>query len=358
MRRNLTWVVPLLLACVVCCAPASAQQPTPAPARAAETVPQPPVTDADTDADDITTLDAVVVSGAVQGPGLWLVTDAQGHQLWVLATLTPIPATIEWNVQPTLERVAQAQEILWEPRFHLDVKAGFFGKIALGLRYKRAERNPDGKTLRQMLPAAAWQRWQRLQRQYLPGERSLDHKRPLIAAQKLMDAAVRASGLRGQGVVRGPIRAYVQSHGIAEIQPQIDVEFSAATAKAMIADVRDEPLHDVECMLATLDAIEQDLPRMITNANAWALGELERIQFEQLQRRERLCMDVFTDNSFAERYGLPNILRSIRERWLLEAKAALARNQTTVAVVALNRWWGDQGYLHQLQAEGYDVQMP
>jgi len=357
MHHRAARFLPLLLASALCCAPALAQEPAPeaddapaqtSPAEFAEL----PISD------DITTLDTVVVSGAAQGPGLWLVTDAQGHQLWVLATLTPIPATIEWNAQPTLERVDAAQEILWEPRFKLDVDVGFFGKIGLGLRYKRAERNPDGKTLHDLLPEATYQRWQRLRQRYLPSERSLDNKRPLIAAQRLMNAAVRASGLRGQGVVRGPIRARAQANGIREIQPEIDIEFSAATARAIIADVRGESLRDVECMAATLDAIEQDLPRMITNANAWALGELERIQFDQLQRRERLCLDVFTDNRLAERYGLPDVLRSIRERWLLEAKAALARNQTTVAVVALNRWWGEGGYLNRLQTEGYDIQMP
>jgi len=357
MHRHTARLLPLLLASSLCCAPALAHAVVPeadaAPARiSAAEFAELPISD------EIITLDTVLVSGVAQGPGLWLVTDAQGHQLWVLASLTPIPSSMEWNAQPTLARVDVAQEILWEPRFKLDVDVGFFGKIGLGLRYRRAERNPDGKTLREILPEATYQRWQRLRQRYLPGERALDNKRPLIAAQRLMSAAVRASGLRGQGVVRGPIRARAQANGIGEIQPEIDVHLSAATARALIADVRGESLRDVECMAATLDAIEQDLPRMITNANAWALGDLERIQFDQLQRRERLCLDVFTDNRFAERYGLPDVLHEFRERWLLEARAALARNQTTVAVVALNRWWGEGGYLDRLQSEGYDVQMP
>jgi len=322
---------------------------------AAQSVPESPAAD---DA-DIATLDTVVVSGAVQGPGLWRVSDAQGHELWILATLTPLPANIEWHAAPTLAHVASAQQILWEPRLSLDVDAGLFKKLALGVRFKRTERNPDGKTLRDLLPAPTYERWERLRARYLPKERGLDKKRPIVAAQLLLNAAIKANGLRATNLaIRQPIMDAAKAHAVEELKPKIELRFSAKTAKAVAIEVRHVALRDVECMQATLDAVERDLPRMLTNANAWATGELDRVEFQQLQRRNRLCVDVFSESELAQRYGLPDVRQSIHERWLDEARAALARNQNTLAVVRLEALLGADGYLARLRSAGYRIEAP
>jgi len=307
---------------------------------------------------DIATLDTVVVSGAVQGPGLWRVSDAQGHELWILATLSPIPAKIDWHAAPVLAHVANAQQVLWEPYFSVDIDAGMFRKLALGWRFKRTERNPDGQTLRDLLPEATYERWNRLRAQYLPRERGLEDKRPIVAAQLLLNAAVKANGLSRRNVVRKPINDAAKAHGVEVLSPKIELNFSVQTARAAVAEARNLALRDLECMQATLDAVEQDVPRMITNANAWAHGELARIEFAQLRRRNRLCVDVFSDTELAQRYGLPDVRRSIRERWLDEAKAALARNQTTLSIVRLEGLIGADGYLAHLRAAGYTIEAP
>jgi len=306
----------------------------------------------------IATLDTVVVSGAVQGPGLWQVTDAQGHALWILATLSPIPARIDWHAAPVLAHVAQAQQVLWEPYFSVDVDAGIFRKLALAWRIKRTERNPDGQTLRQLLPGPTYARWERLRTQYLPRERGLEDKRPLIAAYKLFSAAMKANGLSRRNVVRKPITEAAKAHQVEMRSPKIEMRFNAQTVKTLVAEVRTMALRDLECMQATLDAVEQDLPRMVTNANAWAHGELDRIEFDRLSRRNRLCVDVLNETELAERYGLPDIRQSIGEKWLEEAMAALARNQHTLSIVHLERLLGADGYLARLRAAGYTIAAP
>ena len=97
---------------------------------------------------------------------------------------------------------------------------------------------------------------------------------------------------------------------------------------------------------------------MITNANAWATGDLERINFAQIQRRDRACSDVFSNNEVSRKYGLPNISLSIQNRFMQEAEAALKRNRTTVAVVPLENMLGPNGYAAKLRAKGYEVSNP
>ena len=97
---------------------------------------------------------------------------------------------------------------------------------------------------------------------------------------------------------------------------------------------------------------------MITNANAWSTGDLDRISFEKIQLRERACSDVFSNNDVSRRYGLPNIALAINNRFMQEAERALAANRSTVAVVPLENMLGPNGYAAKLRAKGYEVSNP
>ena len=73
---------PTLLACLLALAgvvPAFAQTAAPTSTTTAPPVPA-----------DVPLLAPVVVSGVVTGPGLWKVSK-DGHVLWVLGTLSPLP---------------------------------------------------------------------------------------------------------------------------------------------------------------------------------------------------------------------------------------------------------------------------
>ncbi len=306
----------------------------------------------------IRTLDTVVVTGSAPGPGLWHVYKNDDHEMWILGTLSPAPASIVWNSKLVVDLVADAQEVLWEPYYSVDVKSGLFTKLVLGYGMHKAERNPDGKSLKDVLSPALYARWAQQKARYLPGDRGVEGKRPLVAAEDLLKAAIQRTGLTNRRIVNGPILEAIKTHGVTSTAPKVDVKLSSATAKAALADVRRESLSDVACMEATLDAIEQDLPRMITNANAWAIGDLQRVSFTQLERQERLCSDALTDANFARKHGLPNIRESINARWMQEAEAALKRNRVTIAVAPLESILAPNGYVAQLRAQGYTVENP
>lgn len=308
--------------------------------------------------EDVATLDTIVVSGRVSGPRMWRVEADNGHVLWILGTLTPVPAGIEWDIGLVANRIAGAQEILWEPYYTVNVQAGFIRKIQLGYGMLRAEGNPDGKHLEDVLPSDVYARWSHLKHEYLPGDRRIERKRPLVAASKLFQAAIRRNGLSDRKVVNAPILEVARVHDVVSTAPKVEIAISGSDANRILGQARLQALDDVACMSATLDAIEQDLPRMITNANAWANGELQKISFTSLQRRDALCADAMTDTEFARDLNLPNIRSSIRERWLHEAKAALSRNPVTVSVVPLQNISGTNGYAAQLRAAGFDVRDP
>lgn len=305
-----------------------------------------------------TLLDAVVVSGRVTGPGLWQVYKDGEHDLWIMGTLSPLPSGIEWDAAQVRDLVARSQEVVWAPIYSVNVRANWFQQALLGIKYLGAKKNPDGETLEEVLPPDLYARWVRAKAKYLPHDSRVDHKRPLIAAGELLEAAMKRAHLSDKPIVYPALADTIEKFAVKSVLPRVEVDVTNATAKAALADVRGRRLDDQKCLAATLDAVETDIPQMVTNANAWANGEISRISFEALQRSSAACSDALVDPEFSARYGLPNIEDSAAARWISEVTSALARNASTVAFVPMENLVGPDNYLDQLRARGYTVSSP
>ncbi len=300
-------------------------------------------------------LDSVTVSGAQPGPGMWRVSKGD-HDLWILGSLSPLPAGITWNSATAVGLVRQSQEVLWRPSFVVDAEVGFFRKVSLGVGMLSAAKNPDGEKLVDVLSPALYARFAAAKRRYLPRDRGIERKRPMLAAEELFAAAIRDAGLVRSKIISAPILAVTRAEGIKTTTPKITVKI--ADPSGAVKDIRRMSLNDSACLEATLDAIEQLLPRMITNGNAWATGDLERVRLHQLSRRNTICTDVFSNAEFSQKWGIPDIRPSIRNEWLKVAEASLAANSSTFAVLPLEDIVGPEGYAARLQARGYEVQAP
>jgi hypothetical protein len=307
---------------------------------------------------DVQTLDTVVVSGRAPGPGLWRVGGQDGRVLWVLGVLSPVPAGMDWDSTRVAALVARADEVLWEPYYTVDVDTGFFGRLRLGYGMWRARGNPGGRTLGDVLPEPLYRRWSRARERLLPRDGGVERDRPIVAAAALLDAAIADAGMTGRDRVLAPVLEAVEAHDVPVRTPGVEVELPPGVAKQAVRALRATSLDDVACLEATLDAIDNDLPRMITNANAWAAGRLDRIRFDDLERRRALCTDALTNARFAREHGIPDIRASIADRWLAEARSALDRNTVTVAVVSLADLVGPEGYVARLETLGYEVRRP
>ena len=303
------------------------------------------------------TLDTVVVTGSTPGPGMWRVTKGD-HELWVFGTMSPLPAAIEWNAQPVLDVVSTAQVVLWSPYFTVDVKAGFFKKLSLGYGYWKAQKNPDGRPLKEILPPETYARWLMLKRKYMPSDGGVERKRPVIAADALLDAAIKHAGLSRERIVVPPVMAAAKAANIKTHTPRYVLSLSDADAKRILQDAKSASMDDDGCLVATMDVVEQYLPRLITNANAWATGDIERISLDQLERRDQLCTDAFSNTDFSRKHGIPNIQDSVMDSWMKTAKYALEHNQTTVAFLPIGSVMRSGGYIDRLRSEGFEVEAP
>jgi hypothetical protein len=336
-------IVSVSFALLVACAGASAQ--TAAPMVSAQ--PAPPAS--------ITTLQAITVTGVVPGPGLWKVTRGD-HVLWILGVVPTLPAGIEWRSTQVSQTIAASQAVLEAPGVKLQVDTNWFGKLFLLPTVYRAQRNPGGRTLHDVLPPATYARWYYARQRYFGDDYSVERYRPIVAAWKLMKKAMKANGLRNDGEVTGAVEAMARQHGVKVVKPETTLEIKEPrqAVKAFAAS----NLDGIACLNVVLDAVERELPTFRARANAWATGDIETLHKLPEGAYRDTCRSAITGAGFARALGIDDLAVRMEDAWLAAAEGALASNAQSFAVLPMHELLDPNGYLAALQVRGYAVTAP
>jgi hypothetical protein len=335
---------------LACAAPSFAQSPPPEPVE----------DDAElkTSVDDpsLQSLDAIVVSGRQPGPGLWKVTRGD-RTLWILGTLTPLPKRMEWDVSVIERRLSESQELLLPPRMTMDADVGFFKGLMLLPTVMKARKNPDGRTLRELVPAEQYARWSVLKQRYIGGDKGIEEWRPLFAALELYDKAITRSGLRHDSMVVETVTKIARRNDVKTTDPKLVIKIE--NPKALLKEFQRETLDDTVCFERTLTRIEGDLGVMAQRANAWAQGDTEAMRNLQARNTQwSACSAAMTGNAVARKIGMQDIEARVRQRWFEAAEGALSRNKTTFALLPVSQLLAPDGYLSLLAAKGYMIEEP
>lgn len=340
-----------LAACVLMCAASAAiAQPPPGPALESGATRAQPAS-----ASSIVTLQAINVTGVVPGPGLWKVTRGD-HVLWILGVVPTLPAGIEWRSTQVAQTIAASQAVLESPGVKLKVDTNWFGKLFLLPALYRAQRNPDGKTLHDVLPPATYARWYHARAHYFGDDYSVERYRPIVAAGKLMKQALKANNLRGAGEVTDVVTALAKQRGVTLVKPETTLEIKEPrqAVKAFAAS----SLDGIACLDVVLDAVDHELPNFRARANAWATGDIGALRTVPESAWRATCQSAITGASFAKSLGIDNLPQRIEGAWLAAADAALATNAQTFAMLPMHDVLDSGGYLAALQARGYVVTPP
>lgn len=329
---------------------AAAALPLGAPAQSAPPHAAPP-----TPAGPVTTLATVTVSGVQPGPGLWKVSRGD-HVLWVLGTIPQLPERMQWRSAEVEQVIAASQELIEPPKVKLDARVGFFGKLFLLPSAYSARKNPDGRTLQEVLPPPLYARWQVLRQQYLGDERGIERWRPIFAAMELQRKALKRQGLRSSGTVLSTVKALADQHGVRRTATTYTLVIEHPR-EAIAAFKRSGP-GDVTCFARTLESVEHDLPAMGARANAWAVGDVGALRAMPDSHYRDACMDSLVNAGFARQLGLGDVQEKVGALWLDAARTALAKDRQAFALLPMDDLLAADGLLARLRAEGYAVVAP
>ena len=297
---------------------------------------------------------AAVVSGKLPGPGLWKVSK-NGHVLWILGTLTPLPKKMRWHSRQVSDTELAAQAVLLPPGIEMNAKADFFDRLLLprpiGLRD-----NPDGRRLADVLSPPVYARWLMLKARYLGHDSGVEKYRPVFASFKLYEAAVEEAGLSDDDIAGKLVRKLAKAHDI----PLVDTSytFTVADPKAALAGFRNGGMDDTDCFVQTLHRVEYGLPQMQARANAWATGDIGALARMPRDHASRACADAFSGADIARQQGLQDLPEKVAQSWMDAAGKALAQNRSTLAMLPMHDLLAPDGYLARLKAQGYTVESP
>ena len=303
----------------------------------------------------VTNLAAVAVSGVQPGPGLWKISK-NGHTMLLLGVITPLPQLMQWQSADVDKAISGSQEVLQLPDVKLKVDVGFFGKLFLLPSAYSARKNDNGESLQQVLPAPMYARWTVLKARYMGKNDGVERWKPIFAAQELYKTVLKVNHLSKSGGVPSSIDALAKQYKVPETSTDypLEIEHPHDAIKAFKAS----GLDDVACFGRTLDAVEQDMPAMTLRANAWATGDLQALRKLPDSDRRGTCVSAITDADFARKLGLSDVPARLEANWLTIARAALAKNAQTFAMLPMKEIIASDGYLAKLKAEGYQVQAP
>ena len=300
-------------------------------------------------------LDTVVVSGALPGPGMWKVSK-DGHVLWILGTVNAVPRRMQWESRDVSAVLAQAQEVIWAPSLSMSAKIGFFQGLLLAPRALGARKNPDGKSLQDVVPAGMYARWLPLKRKYIGSDRGIEQWRPIFAADKLYEEAMEDAGLARGGIVAPVVTKAIKERKLKTTAPQYKLVIE--DPKAALIEFRQGQLDDVACFGKSLDALESDLSAMRQRANAWAIGDIQALRSMPLSDQAEACMGAAMQSGVVRKRTRDDIIGEMTRRWLVAARTALAHNDVTFAMLSLRDLLKADGPLAALQAEGFEVEAP
>ena len=220
----------------------------------------------------------------------------------------------------------------------------------------KLKKNPDGRTLDEVLPPAAYARWAALKQRYIGRDSSIEKERPLIVAQKLYAAAVKRSDLGGK--VLSPVIDEVMKQRKMQYTPT-SLKFSIKDPKAAIADFREEGINSRElaCMDEMLDSIDRDLPQMLARANAWAVGDVEALRAMPRVRTDS-CWSTWSETEALRKRGIEDVENRVKAQWVKIAEESLTNNLSTFAQLSMRDLLEPDGYLAKLRAKGYTVEEP
>ncbi len=222
-------------------------------------------------------LDEIVVLGEQPGPPMWKL-GKDGHTMWIMGTLAPVPAKMTWRSKDAEAVIARSGEILGNSKASASVKGGFFGTLRLVPALLRMRNNPDGVTLQQALPPELYARWSTMYRRFFGKDPDAKEKsRPLFAADELYQRSLEKSGLTAANPVWPTVEKLARQHKVRIRQREFEVRID--DPKGLIAEVAKIPRDkEVACLVATLDYIDRELPNIKRRATAWTVGDVATLR--------------------------------------------------------------------------------
>jgi uncharacterized protein YbaP (TraB family) len=290
-------------------------------------------------AENLASLEEVLVVGEHPGPGLWKVSK-RSHSLLILGTHVPLPKDLVWRSKEVESAIERSNEIL-----------GAYS-VSLRVDQEAALQSRRGK-LKEVLPARMYARWRALRNQYIGDDDQTEQLLPAAAALLLQARAYERSGLSYSDGVWRKIYQLAQERGVPVRPQNYDTRLVAGEWRRTSSARKT----GVKYLAETMDRLSSDIRDARSRANAWATGDISALQalIEQdaSYARSRAYSWPFLSDEDVQR-----LHREAENQLLAAIERAINRNEATFAALPMHLLMGREGVTARLRASGHDVEEP
>lgn len=295
----------------------------------------------------------ILVVGQRPGPGLWKISKGD-HVMWVFASYSPLPEKMVWRAHEVEEKLSQSQEYLTMPSTSLAAGYGAMSALPFMIGFKN---NPDGASLKDVVPADAYARWLPLKAKYLGENDGIERERPMFASDELFRKGLAHVGLTRNTGIEKQLADIAKKYKVKTTWTGISTKISSPIK--IVRAFKKSTMNDQACFSRALERLETDLDGMVVRANAWAKGDIAAIERLTFADREEACADAVMSSVVADiQPEIKTMKVRAREKWLAAAEQSLATNNSTFAMLSMKDVLDPHGLVGQLQARGYTVEKP
>src|SRR5450432_2904772 len=213
-------------------------------------------------------LEEIVVTAERAGPGMWHV-HRDSANVWLLGSISPLPRDITWRSKQVESVLESASQVLVQKPIEISVPRILWMLIA----DRKVLMVGGGKKLNDVLPPELHARFAAQRSQVTDDKDKWERFRPIIAAAFLQQAAFHQVNLSMRLDLGAALRNLAKKHGV-----RVE-EIRVAGVSDMLEALKTMPAaSERTCVEASLSTVESGLPRLVDRAQAWAVGNVERIE--------------------------------------------------------------------------------
>src|ERR1700722_13936877 len=288
-------------------------------------------------------LDEIVVTAERAGPGMWHVHRGDAN-VWILGSISPLPRDITWRSKQVESVLESTSQVLIQKPIEISIPRILWMLIA----DRKLLMVGGGKRLKDVLPPDLHARFAAQRTKVGDDADKWERYRPIIAAAFLQQAAFHQVNLSMRLDLGAALRVLAKKHGVRF------EEIKVAGVSDMLEALKTMPAGtESTCVEASLTTIESGLPRLVERAQAWAGGNVDRIENLPELKEVDACRTALDAGK-----GALDVIGRIRQTWLQNIEKYLRSAGTTIAVVNLDMLLERGGLLDELRAKGYEIDAP
>ncbi len=288
-------------------------------------------------------MDELTVTGERTGPGMWHVQRGAA-QLWILGSISPLPKGITWR-STQVEQVLNSTSQVLVPK---PLEIGIVRILWLLITERKVLMVHGGHRLKDVMPADLYARFAQQRAKYTDDSDKWERYRPIIATAFLQQEAFHRVGLSARLDLGASVRKLAKKHDVRVEEVKI-----AGVGDMLEALKTMPPATERKCVEASLVTIESGLPRLIDRAQAWATGNIERIEKSPEPAEVDACLAALDSGAASG-----DLIGRVRRAWLEAMEKSLQSGKVTLAVVNMDMLLGRGGMLQELRSKGYEVAAP